>query len=157
MGSDARYRLLPYELTMIDRDLSAAQRRVAKGFPVVTLTGPRQSGKTTLARHVFSGLPCVSLEDPSELAFAQADLLFETAAPTGQGVQTVKIKSGRTITPDTVRAGQRSASFAGADALTPFLVHGGTEACVRSGVRFIPWRGLASGISRQPPAVGLQR
>jgi len=35
-----------------------------KGFPIVTITGPRQSGKTTLARSVFSGKPYVSLEDP---------------------------------------------------------------------------------------------
>lgn len=37
------------------------------------MTGPRQSGKTTLAREFFSGLDYVSLEDPSELAFAQED------------------------------------------------------------------------------------
>jgi predicted AAA+ superfamily ATPase len=32
-------------------------------FPVITLTGPRQSGKTTLVKSVFSDLPYVSLED----------------------------------------------------------------------------------------------
>jgi predicted AAA+ superfamily ATPase len=53
--------------------MAAALRRLAAGFPVVTLTGPRQSGKTTLVRHVFAGLPYVSLEDPAELAFAQED------------------------------------------------------------------------------------
>lgn len=33
-------------------------------FPVVTLTGPRQSGKSTLFWHMFGGLPYYSLEDP---------------------------------------------------------------------------------------------
>ncbi len=39
-------------------------------YPVVTLCGPRQSGKTTLARHLFPDYDYVSLEDPDErLAF----------------------------------------------------------------------------------------
>ena len=36
----------------------------SKYFPVVTLTGPRQSGKSTLLRHLFGGLPYYSMEDP---------------------------------------------------------------------------------------------
>jgi hypothetical protein len=40
---------------------------------VVAITGSRQSGKTTLARRFFSDLKYVSLEDPSEFAFAQED------------------------------------------------------------------------------------
>ena len=39
----------------------------------MAITGPRQSGKTTLARSFFSGLKYVSLEDPAELAFAEED------------------------------------------------------------------------------------
>ncbi len=35
-----------------------------RGFPIVTITGPRQSGKTTLAKAVFTQKPYVSLEDP---------------------------------------------------------------------------------------------
>jgi predicted AAA+ superfamily ATPase len=55
------------------RDLTATLQRQCRQFPVIAVTGPRQSGKTTLVRQVFSGKPYVSLEDPIELAFAQAD------------------------------------------------------------------------------------
>lgn len=40
---------------------------------MVALTGPRQSGKTTLARAVFSGKAYVSLENPDEREFAERD------------------------------------------------------------------------------------
>jgi predicted AAA+ superfamily ATPase len=43
------------------------------GFPVVVITGPRQAGKTTLARHMFPDRLYVSLEDPDMLAFATDD------------------------------------------------------------------------------------
>ncbi|MDP9122387.1 MAG: ATP-binding protein, partial [Acidobacteriota bacterium] len=42
-------------------------------YPLVALTGPRQSGKTTLARQVFADKPYVSLEDLDERAFADSD------------------------------------------------------------------------------------
>nr|WP_222622665.1 ATP-binding protein [Ramlibacter albus] len=48
--------------------------RLARGFPVVALTGPRQSGKTTLARSAFPGKPYVSLENPVEREFALRDM-----------------------------------------------------------------------------------
>jgi hypothetical protein len=57
----------------IARDATTTARRLAAGFPVVAITGPRQSGKTTLARTVFGGKPYVSLEDPDERALAEAD------------------------------------------------------------------------------------
>ncbi len=49
---------------MITRAIEVQLRRLLAGFPVVTLTGPRQSGKTTLARAVFADRPYVSLEEP---------------------------------------------------------------------------------------------
>ena len=49
---------------MIDRHLTPALRRAAERYPVVTLTGPRQSGKTTLVRSVFPGYRYTSLEAP---------------------------------------------------------------------------------------------
>jgi predicted AAA+ superfamily ATPase len=58
---------------MIPRTLAETLRRLAQSFPVVAITGPRQSGKTTLARAVFADKPYVSLEDPIERAFAMED------------------------------------------------------------------------------------
>lgn len=58
---------------MIPRDAAAALGRLAKGFPVIALTGPRQSGKTTLAKSLFPAKPYVSLENPEEREFAELD------------------------------------------------------------------------------------
>lgn len=58
---------------MIPRTAASTLRTLAAGFPVVGVTGPRQSGKTTLARAVFSDKPYVSLEDPDVREFASED------------------------------------------------------------------------------------
>lgn len=42
-------------------------------YPVVTVTGPRQSGKSTLCRHVFPGKTYVNLEALDQRAFARED------------------------------------------------------------------------------------
>ncbi len=49
---------------MIRRDAETTIRELLRGFPIVTITGPRQSGKTTLARAIFADKPYASLEDP---------------------------------------------------------------------------------------------
>lgn len=58
---------------MIPRDAESTLRELAAGFPVVGLTGPRQSGKTTLVRAVFADKPYVSLEDPDSRELATDD------------------------------------------------------------------------------------
>lgn len=58
---------------MIPRRATSTLQRLRAGFPVLALTGPRQSGKTTLARSVFPDKPYVSLENPDERDFAQQD------------------------------------------------------------------------------------
>ena len=40
-----------------------------KYFPIVCVTGPRQSGKTTLIRNLFPDLPYFSFENPEHAAF----------------------------------------------------------------------------------------
>ncbi len=58
---------------MIQRDLSPKLKEAARSWPSITLTGPRQSGKTTLCRALFPGHPYTSLEDPDVRAFATED------------------------------------------------------------------------------------
>lgn len=58
---------------MIFRDAEPTLRELAKEYPVVAITGPRQSGKTTLTRAVFSDKPYVSLEEPDHREFADED------------------------------------------------------------------------------------
>jgi len=58
---------------MIARTLAAKAIALAQKFQVITLTGPRQSGKTTLVRTVFPGLPYVSLEEPDIRQIALTD------------------------------------------------------------------------------------
>lgn len=58
---------------MIPRSIAPAVRKLAKGYPVVAITGPRQSGKTTLARALFPHHAYASLEDPDMREFAQED------------------------------------------------------------------------------------
>lgn len=58
---------------MVDRLLSGPLLRLARRHPVVTVTGPRQSGKTTLCRLVFPRKPYVSLEPPDERDLARQD------------------------------------------------------------------------------------
>jgi hypothetical protein len=60
-------------MPMIRRNLAAVLRRVATQYPVVTLTGPRQSVKTTLCRATFPRKPYVSLEPVDRREYAQRD------------------------------------------------------------------------------------
>lgn len=58
---------------MIQRDAKNKILEMAAKFPVILLTGPRQSGKTTLCKNVFKNYRYVSLENPDNLEFAQND------------------------------------------------------------------------------------
>jgi uncharacterized protein len=58
---------------MIPRAASKTIARLANGFPIIALTGPRQSGKTTLARACFPAKPYVTLENPRDREFAEID------------------------------------------------------------------------------------
>jgi len=58
---------------VIERELAAVVRQRAKEFPVLTITGPRQSGKTTLAKACFPRHDYVNLEDPETRDLAESD------------------------------------------------------------------------------------
>lgn len=58
---------------MIPRDVAPLAAELARQYPVLTLTGPRQSGKTTLCRDLFRDKPYVTLEDPDTRRFAEED------------------------------------------------------------------------------------
>ena len=58
---------------MLQRKLTSEAVRLAGQYPVVTITGPRQSGKTTLCRTAFPGKPYVNLESPDVREFATRD------------------------------------------------------------------------------------
>ena len=58
---------------MIPRALEPILRQAAGSYPIVTLTGPRQSGKTTLVRAAFPDYAYASLEDPDRREFATSD------------------------------------------------------------------------------------
>jgi len=58
---------------MIERTIQKKLKHLLSLFPIVSVTGPRQSGKTTLIKHVFPKLPYISLEDPDNNLFANND------------------------------------------------------------------------------------
>ena len=58
---------------MFKRSLTAYIKELAKKYPVVTLMGPRQSGKTTLVRAAFPKMPYVNMEDADNRGLASVD------------------------------------------------------------------------------------
>ena len=58
---------------MISRDINNEVLILAREFPVVAILGPRQSGKTTLSKSLFSSYQYVSLENPDSRDYATAD------------------------------------------------------------------------------------
>jgi hypothetical protein len=58
---------------MIPRSLGEKILNLTKVFPIISLTGPRQSGKTTLVRALFSDYAYVNLENLDERSAAEED------------------------------------------------------------------------------------
>ncbi len=58
---------------MIRREITPFLVKLFQQYPFVTLTGPRQSGKTTLCRMAFPQLKYVNLEAPDQREFAESD------------------------------------------------------------------------------------
>ena len=60
-------------MAIINRTIETVLMTYADSYPVITITGPRQSGKTTLCRKVFPHKPYANLESPDIRQFAVDD------------------------------------------------------------------------------------
>ncbi len=58
---------------MYKRTIETELKALAKDYPVITVIGPRQSGKTTLVQHAFPKKKYTNLEDPDVRSLAEAD------------------------------------------------------------------------------------
>jgi len=58
---------------MFKRQIEKQLQKMARSFPVITVTGPRQSGKTTIVKHTFKHKPYANLELLETREFAEAD------------------------------------------------------------------------------------
>ena len=58
---------------MVPRSALPTLYSLAEGYPILVVTGPRQSGKTTLVQAAFPKKAYASLENPDERAFAVED------------------------------------------------------------------------------------
>ena len=58
---------------VIEREITQRLQALFEQYPFVTVTGPRQSGKTTLCRAAFPQLQYVNLEAPDQRDFAESD------------------------------------------------------------------------------------
>jgi len=69
---------------MFPRTITETLLKLRKQYPVITLTGPRQSGKTTICRSVFKDLPYVNFERPDlRDRYEQDPLSYFADFPTG--------------------------------------------------------------------------
>lgn len=77
--------------TFIEREITPVIKEAMRYFSVVTITGPRQSGKTTLIKNAFSQLPYYSLENLQLREFASNDpVAFLRQAPDGMIIDEVQ-------------------------------------------------------------------
>lgn len=60
-------------MAYFNRDIEKAIITASKLYPVVVVTGPRQSGKTTLVKHLFRDMPYINLEFPDVSEMIQSD------------------------------------------------------------------------------------
>ena len=67
---------------MLTRNIIKSILELKKQFPIIAITGPRQSGKTTLLKEAFHGFEYLSLEDPDTLEYANRDTKYKSALNT---------------------------------------------------------------------------
>jgi hypothetical protein len=74
-----------YDPIMIARDAEDTIRTLLRGFPVITITGPRQSGKTTLAKSILRTSPMPRWKTPTFASWRMTiSALFLSAFPTAR-------------------------------------------------------------------------
>lgn len=62
-----------FNMSKIKREINELVEELSTQYPVLSITGPRQSGKTTLCKALFKSMKYVNLEDLDEREFAQND------------------------------------------------------------------------------------
>lgn len=60
-------------MSILRRQIGEPFKSLLSKYPILALTGPRQSGKTTFLKHALPDYRYVSLEDTDERAFATDD------------------------------------------------------------------------------------
>lgn len=60
-------------IMIIQREITESIKKLTTKYPVIALTGPRQSGKTTLLKQMFPEYEYLSLENPDVREFAETD------------------------------------------------------------------------------------
>ena len=111
---------------MVLREVEQVLRAMAAQFKAIAITGPRQSGKTTLPRSVFP-------DKPSGL---EVDVLVDNAAR----LRPVEIRSGATLSADGWRGLKAWLALAGDNAISLTLVYGGETAWNTDTGSVVPWR-----------------
>lgn len=80
-----------YHISMIHREIEGYVKQMFTQYPVITITGPRQSGKTTLATACFPDLPYKNLEHLETRQFAHEDpVKFFKTIPDGAVIDEIQ-------------------------------------------------------------------
>jgi len=83
---------------MIRREITKELTEAAGEYPVVTVFGPRQSGKTTLVQMAFASKPYYSFEDPDIRLATETDPRgFLAAVPEGAVLDEVSQRPGQAL------------------------------------------------------------
>jgi len=116
---------------MINRQLSDKLEKLSQSFLVVAILGPRQSGKTTLAKHTFPNHRYVSLEDFDRREFALSDPRGFLDTYAEDGVIIDEVQHAPTLFSYIQTVERRS-----------LLIYGGKEDQKRTNVQVLSWQHL---------------
>ncbi|OIP08500.1 MAG: hypothetical protein AUK49_11025 [Betaproteobacteria bacterium CG2_30_68_42] len=129
--------------TMLPRDAAGSLRRLAGWYPVVAPTGPRQAGRTTLARMVFHKHPCPEqLYSWRDGTGREIDLLVERC----DRLLAIECKAGQTVAQDWFAPVEGFLSLAGNAA--GMILYGGDRGQPRSRTPVVGWRRIATALAR---------